>query len=215
MRILASADIHGAEEVYEWLRRIAAEYRVDLIILAGDLLIGGWEAEQSEQARTFVIPLLKTLPVPVYYVMGNDDHIELGYEDDKIKPIHGRCLNFGSLKVAGHQYSTPFMGGCNEKPEDEIAADLQRIEPLLDEHTILVTHRPAFGYVDRINSGANVGCRALAELLARRSVLCHIHGHIHHSFGRAANHFNVAAGAHKRAMIIDIPSLSHVVINEG
>jgi hypothetical protein len=32
------------------------------------------------------------------------------------------------------------------------------------------------------------------------------------SFGRAANHFNVAAGGHLRAMTIDIPLLSHAVI---
>lgn len=214
MRILASADIHGAEEVYEWLRRVAAEYRVDLIILAGDLLSGGWEAEQSAQARTFVIPLLRTLPVPVYYIMGNDDNVDLGYEDERIRPVHDRRLEFGEYTVAGYQYSPPFVGGCYEKPEDEIAANLRRIEPLLDEHTILVTHTPAFGYADRIYSGANVGCYALAEVLARRSVLCHVHGHIHHSFGRAANHFNVAADASKRAMMIDIPSLSHIVINE-
>jgi Icc-related predicted phosphoesterase len=212
VRILASADIHGAKEVYEWLREAAADYGADLLILAGDLLIGGWEDEQSKQARTVVIPLLRTIPVPVCYVMGNDDHIDLGYEDGRIRPVHGRRLDFGAYGIAGYQYSTPFAGGCFEKPEGEIAADLCRIEPILDETTILVTHSPARGYADRIYSGHNVGCHALAELLARRNLLCHIHGHIHHSFGRAANHFNVAADGRKRAMIIDVPSLSHFAI---
>jgi Icc-related predicted phosphoesterase len=57
-----------------------------------------------------------------------------------------------------------------------------------------------------------MGSHALAELLARRNILCHIHGHIHHSFGRAGNHFNVAADGRRRAMIIDLPSLSHCII---
>ena len=44
------------------------------------------------------------------------------------------------------------------------------------------------------------------------NVLCHTHGHIHHSLGCAANHFNVATGGRRRAMIADVPSLSHFVI---
>ena len=146
------------------------------------------------------------------YIMGNDDHVDLGHEDERIKPVHGRRQHFGACSVAGYQYSTPFVGGCYEKPVDEIAADLRQIEPILDETTILVTHSPAYGYVDRIFSGNHVGSHALAGLLGRTNVLCHIHGHIHHSFGRAENHFNVAADGRRQAMIIDIPLLSHFVI---
>jgi Icc-related predicted phosphoesterase len=197
------------------LPEAAAEYGADLLILAGDLLTGGSEDEQSAQAREVVIPLIRAIRAPVCYIMGNDDHIDLGYEDERIRPVHGRRLDFGACGVAGYQYSTPFIGGCYEKPDDEIAADLRRIEPILDQTTILVTHTPAYGYTDRIFSGDHVGSHALADLLARKNVLCHIHGHIHHSFGRAANHFNVAAGGRRRAMIIDVPSLSHFVIEGG
>jgi Icc-related predicted phosphoesterase len=209
---LAIADIHGVTGVYEWLKQAAAEQGADMLILAGDLLPGGWEDEQSEQARMVVIPLLRAIPKPICYTMGNDDHVELGYEDERIQSVHGRRLDFGNYGIVGYQYSTPFMGGCHEKPEDEIADDLRLIEPIIDESTILVTHSPAFGYVDRIFSGANVGSHALDELLSRKNVLCHIHGHIHHSFGHAARHFNVAAGGRKRAMIIDVPSLAHFEI---
>jgi len=212
LRILAIADIHGATGVYEWLPEAAAEYCADLLILAGDLLIGGWEDEQSVQAREVVIPLLREIPAPVLYIMGNDDHIDLGYEDERIRPVHRRRLDFGACGVAGYKYSPPFVGGCYEKPDEEIARDLLLIEPILDESTIFVTHTPAYGYADRIFSGDQVGSRALADLLARRKVLCHIHGHIHHSFGSAANHFNVASGGRRRAMVIEVPSLSHFVI---
>lgn len=212
MRILAIADIHGATDVYEWLRGVASEYGADLIILAGDLLIGGWEEEQSEQARAVVLPSLRAIPVPVCYIMGNDDHVDLNPEGETIRPVHGRRLVFGAWSVSGYQYSPPFMGGCHEKPEEQIAADLVQIETILDGTTVLVTHTPAYGHADRIYSGEHVGSHALAELLERKDFLCHIHGHIHHSFGRKENHFNVAAGARRRAMIIELPSLSHVVI---
>jgi Icc-related predicted phosphoesterase len=214
MRILAIADIHGVIDVYEWLRDAVSDYGADMLILAGDLLIGGWEEEQSEQARTLVIPLLQTVPAPVFFIMGNDDHIELEPVNEKIRSVHEKRIDFGTYGVAGYQYSPPFVGSCHEKPEEKIAVDLRQIEPLLDETTIFVTHTPAFGYVDRIYSGDQVGSSALAGLLGRKRVLCHIHGHIHNSYGYEGNHFNVACGGRRRAMIIDVPSLSHVMIEK-
>jgi Icc-related predicted phosphoesterase len=65
MRVLAIADIHGVMDVYDWLPDAISDNGADALILAGDLLLGGWEDEQSEQARTFVLPLLHTMPVPV------------------------------------------------------------------------------------------------------------------------------------------------------
>ena len=59
MRILAIADIHGAIEVYRWLPGAVSDYHADVLILAGDLLTGGWEEEQSEHARTIVMPSLQ------------------------------------------------------------------------------------------------------------------------------------------------------------
>jgi len=212
VRILAIADIHGEIEVYEWLRDAVSRYDADTLILAGDLMMGGWEEEQSEQARNLVVPLLQTIPVPVFFIMGNDDHIELEPGDEKVRSVHEKRIDFGTYDVVGYQYSTPFIGSCHEKPEEEIAVDLRQIDPLLDENTIFVTHSPAFGFVDRIYAGDQVGSRAINELLACTNVLCHIHGHIHHSFGHAGNHFNVACGGRRRAMIITLPALTHSVI---
>ncbi len=39
----------------------------DVLILGGDLLTGGWEEEQSEHARTIVMPSLQAVPVPVFF----------------------------------------------------------------------------------------------------------------------------------------------------
>ncbi len=67
--------------------------------------------------------------------MSNDDHVDLNPDDDKISPVHGRRLVFGTWSVSGYQYSPPFMGGCHEKPEEQIAADLVQIEVIPDETT--------------------------------------------------------------------------------
>ena len=97
--------------------------------------------EQSEQARAVILPLLRAIPAPVCYIMGNDDHVDLNLDDTKIPPVHGRRLAFGAWSVYGYQYSPPFMGGCHDKPEEQVfAADLVQIEAILDETTVLVTH---------------------------------------------------------------------------
>ena len=212
MRLLAIADIHGATDVYEWLCDAVSDNGADALILAGDLLLGAWEEGQSKQAYTFVLPILYTIPIPVYFIMGNDDYVELESQKEMIRSVHGRRLDMSVYSIAGYQYSPPFVGSCHEKPEDEIAADLNKMDSLIDENTVLVTHTPAYGYVDQTYSGDHVGSHALSNWLYRKNVLCHIHGHIHHSFGRSGNHFNVAADGRPRAMIINLPSLSYSVI---
>jgi Icc-related predicted phosphoesterase len=157
MRILAIADIHGALSVYKWLLGLISEEQADVVVLAGDLLIGAWEEEQREQCRESIIPLLKKMPIPVLYIMGNDDHIALEYENGQIKPIHGRRLDLGGYGFVGYQYSPPFMGGIFEKPETEIEADTRILEPLLDDRTVLVTHSPAYGSCDQTYSGERGG----------------------------------------------------------
>lgn len=212
MRILAMADIHGVVDVYEWLIRLVEAEHPQLVVLAGDLLLGGWEEEQREQSQKIIVPLLKKVPVPVLYIMGNDDHVGLDYEDEQIKPLQGRRLKYGGYSFVGYQYSPPFIGGIYEKPEAEIAKDLRQLEPLLDVRSVFVTHSPAYGAADRIDAGNHVGSRSLAVLLDRSPVLVHIHGHIHQSFGREGNHFNVAASGQRRAMVIELPSLESRIV---
>lgn len=72
VRILAAADIHGALRVYEWIGEMAAEHRVNLLILAGDLFSCDSEDGQREQAQR-IISVLKRTSVPCFYLMGNDD----------------------------------------------------------------------------------------------------------------------------------------------
>lgn len=211
MRILAAADVHGNRGVYEWLLRTAKQERADALILAGDLLTMDDEPVLRREAD-WLLALLRQSGLPVLYLMGNDDLISLDYRDDQIRPLHGDRIECGGFPFVGYQYSLPFMGGIYEKPEEEIGNDLAAIEPLLNERTILVTHSPAHGVLDRTFGGEHVGSRSVAALLDRRPVLMHIHGHIHHSFGREGKHFNVACAAQRRAFVVDLPSLNHQIL---
>jgi len=210
MRLLAAADIHGNLAVYDWLANAVVGLQAETLVLAGDLLSGGSEQEQWRVSRR-IISLLQRVPVPVLYLMGNDDWISLDYEDEQVRPLHGKRLVFGGYGFAGYQYSLPFVGGIHEKPEHEIEKDLRPLEALLDERTVFVTHSPAFGTLDRVYGGGHAGSRSLAALLDRKHVLAHIHGHIHESFGRQGRHFNVASAGVRRAVLIELPALNHQV----
>src|SRR5271155_545663 len=201
MRILAIADIHGAIEVYEWLLEAAHEHRPGAVVLAGDLFSAAWEEEQRAEAQTIIIPLLKRISAPVFYIMGNDDNVALEYEDDQIRPLHGRRLTCEGFAFVGYQFTPPFAGAVFVKPESEIEKDVRSLEPLLDQQTVLVTHAPACGTLDQSFSGEHVGSPSLAALLERSPVLAHIHGHIHRRFGREGRHFNVAAAGRRRAFL--------------
>ena len=216
MRVLATADIHGELSVYAWLADVARQVDADVVILAGDLLEFDSEEQQTAQAVR-ILSLLETYPVPVLYIMGNDDLISLDYESERIKPLHGRSVTVGEYKFAGYQYSLPFMGGRFEKPEREIEADMGTIEPLLDETTVFISHSPVYGVLDAIHdltgsSGGHAGSRSLRLVLDRKPVLAHVHGHVHSSFGRLGKHFNVAAAGSRRTIWFDLPTLAHRVV---
>jgi len=82
------------------------------------------------------------------------------------------------------------------------------LEPLVNGRTIFVTHTPARGSLDLVYE-ENVGSLAIARFLQRKQVLAHIHGHIHTTFGRDHNRFNVASAGLCRAISMEIPSLTH------
>lgn len=219
MRILAMSDVHGNMDVYRWMKSLVREHGIDVVILAGDLLRGAGDDLTIEEAQRReaeeLLPILKSLEVPVLYIMGNDDMIHLDYEDELIHAIHGRRVTVDDFNFVGYQFSPRFMGGIFEKPENGIRSDLLEIEPLLDEKTIFVTHTPARGVLDLAGNKYHVGSPSVSEVLERRPVRAHIHGHIHKCFGRQGIHFNVASGRKFRGIIIDPDNLTHDVVGQS
>ena len=212
MRILATADLHGFAKVAEWIAEKALSEHVDAIVAAGDLLgvpDGPPTVEEAQlQSGAQIASILGTSQRPVLYIMGNDDLVELPPKNGDLHYLQGRRLSLGGFAFVGYQYSLPFMGGPFEKPDDEIAKDLNTLEHLIDDHTVLVTHSPAYGVLD----GRFLGSQAILSTIEARAPLAHIHGHIHRCFGREGRHFNVASGGRLQAMIVELPSLMHSVV---
>ena len=217
MRVLASADVHGKFSVYVWLLRTALEYHAEAVVLGGDLFgcLEGFatpEEAQRHEAR-LLSELLADLGLPILYIMGNDDLVELQPSFAHIQAIHGRRVRLGRYSFVGYQYSLPFMGGTFEKPEADISVDVAALEGLLDVNTVFVSHSPAFGILDPGFAETRIGSTSLRDLLERNPVRAHIHGHSHAGFGREGLHFNVASAGRERAMILDLMTMEHQVIH--
>ncbi len=104
------------------------------------------------------------------------------------------------------------MGGPFEKPEAGIEADVAAIEALMDRETVFVSHSPALGILDPGVEGTRIGSRSLRDLLERRPVRAHIHGHSHAGFGRQGSHFNVASAGRERAIVLELDTMEHQVV---
>lgn len=219
MKILASADLHGYYDAYRWIVDIAEKTGVAAVVLAGDLLGCPDDNLPIEEAQTAdgkqVLSILERLTVPLFYIMGNDDMIDLPAAKDWIQCLQGKRVDLGGYNFVGYQYTLPFMGGIFEKPEEEIAHDLLQMEQLLDEQTVFVTHGTAKGILDMGTLGLHAGSESLWRLMERRPIRAHIHGHIHEAFGCSDNHFNVASAGEKRCMIIDLSNMKHEIIQEN
>ena len=218
MRILAASDIHGRHDTFRWFAELLRQKRADALVLAGDLLGVPDGFETVEAAQEFdagvVATLLESLPVPVYYIMGNDDLVELRPQTDGVRSLNLARVELGAYNFVGYQLTLPFMVGVFEKSEDAIARDLASLAPLMDERSVFVTHSPAWGLLDETLLG-HAGSASIRDVIDRRGVRIHIHGHIHGCFGRSGVHFNVAAAGRRRAMLIDVEAVTHEVVGEA
>ena len=216
MVILASADLHGDKDIYEWLVGAAISAEPDVMVLAGDLLgvsTASGTIEEAQQMNAYeILKIINQIDLCVLYLMGNDDAIELEPNGDSMRSINGVRIEIGDLNFVGYQYSLPFMGGIFEKSEDAIRNDLVSLFSLVDDHTVFVTHSPAYGTLDTGVFGLPAGSQAIGELIEHRKPLLHIHGHIHEEFGIWGRHFNVAAAGHKRAILIDTYTMDYQIL---
>lgn len=218
MRILAASDIHGSRDVYHWLASLADATPVEALVLAGDLLgvPDGFETVEAAQQwdADSIAAILAAITVPVYYIMGNDDSVELRPTSERVRSLNLRRSDVGPYNFVGYQYTLPFMGGVFERPEETIASDLDSLASAMDDRTVLVTHGPALGILDSTLLGP-AGSASLRDTIEKRRVRAHIHGHIHGCFGRNGLHFNVAAARKRRAMLIDLGTMLHEVVGDA
>lgn len=218
MRILATADLHGDREIYKWLVRASKNVQPEVVVLAGDLLgypDGYSSIDEAQRANASdILSILEGVGVPVLFVMGNDDFVDLEPPGPHFQALHGRRFERQGFNFVGYPYSWPFMGGIFEKPEAEIEEDLSVLARQVDESTVPVTRSPVSGILDIRIMDAHAGSKALGRMVELKNPVAHIHGHIHSSFGVNGRPYNVAAAWKRRAIVLDLENQSHEIISK-
>ena len=213
-----SADQHGKWPVFQ----LAAEGRAPAshrrYRARGRPIMGcpdGFDTPEEAQRHDAnkLNALLATVAIPIFYVMGNDDLVELNSNSDRVQSVHARQVRWGRFTIVGYQYSLPFMGGTFEKPDAAIEVDLAPLAGFVGADTIFVSHSPAFGILDPGFGESQIGSRSLRQFLDTKPFLAHIHGHSHAGFGRSGKHFNVASAGRQRAMVLDTETMKHDVLD--
>ncbi len=219
MRILAGADFHGSLDFYRWFLGETRDHGADALVLAGDLFGYADEVEDPEEDQrrnaAQIKDVFRSCDLPILFIMGNDDGFDIAESWPGWTPLHGSRVDLGDFNFVGYQYSLPWMGGVFEKPEEEIARDLDKLASLVDRVTVLVTHSPAQGVLDPGEGPLKIGSPSLKQLIEERQPLAHIHGHSHSGFGRNGRHFNVAMARSMRAMLIDLVSLESTTVSQS
>ncbi len=165
MKILAVADIHGAQFRLNLVLKNIDRFSPDLVVICGDITQFG----PGELAKNF----LDQISVDTLAITGNIDSTDVskGIDDSKATRIEMK-------KVV--KKGIPFFGMGRD-----ISKQLKIIDEkkLIDESCVLVSHEPPYGAQDKVFLGMHAGSKSLKEIVEKykpRLLLC---GHIHEDPG--------------------------------
>jgi len=176
MRIYAVADIHGRVDRFELVRKKAVETEADLIVMAGDIsgfFFNRWIPGQ-----------LTSMPVPVFYVRGNSDRRATDryfQHDSSVTHLHLKKVHYRGECFSG--ISGVFLLPFESRLCLAEKRLLTRLDTFFSDVSVLVTHPPPRGTLDRVMGRFHSGSRALRELARKYQPSLLICGHIHEETG--------------------------------
>lgn len=178
MKLLLTADFHGARAAFEKTVEKAKETRVDAVIVCGDITHFG-SVQQAQQA----LSLLTTLNLPILFISGNTDPPQLASTRiEGAVNLHASCKNISgySFVGVGAPHST------FDVPEDKISQWLKNgVEECSQaDSLVVVAHVPPKNTkVDVAFIGGHVGSLSLRQFITERKPLAVFCGHIHEAKG--------------------------------
>ena len=169
MKILAIADIHGSQYRLNILLKNIEKYSPDLVVICGDITQYG----PREVAKNF----LDQIPVPTFAISGNIDSADVSNAIDESK-----ATNIEMKRIEKDGICFTGINGVNPSETYDLIKS-KKIEKLLDEKSILVSHVPPHGLQDRIFLGKHVGSMELKEIVSKYKPRLVLSGHVHEDPG--------------------------------
>ena len=163
----------------------------DLLIHAGDISSMGYEHEIREFCKWFNNIDNYTHKV---FIAGNHDW---GFQNNVeiVKEILGLYANITYLQdnstllgedmvsVYGSPWQPEFYNWAFNLPRQGVELK-EKWDNIPNNTDILITHGPAYGYVDKvIGRTENLGCELLTERIKELKPKIHVCGHIHTGYG--------------------------------
>lgn len=178
-RIIHISDLHGN---VKFIASIAGQIKsADLVALSGDLTNFGGKRQAAG-----IVDAVREINPRVIAVPGNCDRDGVSrYIEETGISVDCKALEIGGYRIAG-------MGGSLPAPvpmpcvytEEQFTDRFHELSVKCTSPDILVIHQPPVdSNLDKVNSGAHVGSRAVRSYIeASEAIIC-LTGHIHESVG--------------------------------
>jgi Icc-related predicted phosphoesterase len=165
MKILAVADIHGAQYRLNLVLKNIERYSPDLVIICGDITQFG----PAELAKN----LLNQIPIDTLAITGNIDTPEVvrGIDESNATKIELKRVIKKGISFVG-------ISGINLNQ-----FKIFKEKKILDETSVLISHVPPYGAQDKIFLGMHGGSKDLREVVDKYKPLLVLCGHIHEDPG--------------------------------
>ncbi len=176
MKILALSDIHGDTSFIEEMAEKGAAEKVDLVILAGDIL-------DMDRPKAGLIQPFKDKGLEVAVLPGNHEGMsEIGFMVEKygVKNLHGYVIRKGDVGIFGCGYGDV---GIHQLDDEEFFTTLKKThEQVKDLKTkLMVTHVQPSDSI--IGLGMWPGSEGIRKAIEEFQPDLHICGHIHETHG--------------------------------
>lgn len=180
MKFIVTSDLHGNFQRIEQLLTQIHLQTPDIIVISGDLTHYGTVSDVTD-----ILNKLSTFSIPIFFVPGNLDPLDL---QDQIKIRH--TINLHCKRVEVNTYTFLGIGGSLYTPfntrfelsENEIKTLLYGVFnqlPATSRH-ILISHNPPYNtQLDVTSSGYHVGSKALRDFIIATHPILVMCGHIH------------------------------------
>lgn len=159
-----------------------------------------------EKKKIEIVDVLNSANKPIFYITGNHDIAD--WQDHKnLYNIENKKVSFGGVSFVGF---SPTNLRFSEIQQNDM---LSKLTPLVDGNTILVSHSPPYGILDKNTKNENIGSRALYNFINKTNPVFCLFGHVHENFGIYKNFINGSWQLNNRFIAVDTKSKNIKIIN--